>query len=75
MQPQTIAGQRHTMDKVVAFLRAHVRPGALSVALWNGRQLSQLVNLLEREARRQVPDVRLFAERAEALVVLLSVTA
>jgi hypothetical protein len=75
MQPQTIAGQRHTMEKVVAFLRAHVRPGALSVTLWNGRQLSQMVDQLQREAERQVPDVRLFADRAEALVVLLSVAA
>jgi hypothetical protein len=34
-----------------------------------------MVDQLEREARRQVPDVRLFGDRAKVLVALLSVTA
>ena len=33
-----------------------------------------MVDQLEREARRQAPDVRLFGDRAKVLVALLSVT-
>ncbi|HEX3902141.1 MAG TPA: hypothetical protein VH853_04770 [Polyangia bacterium] len=75
MQPQTVAGQRHTMEKVVAFLRSHVGPDAIFVTLRNGLELSLLVDQLEQETRRQIPDLRLFSDRAEALVLLLSATA
>ena len=75
MEPLTVAGQRHTMEKVVAFFRSHVDGGALSVSPRNRRELSQMVDQLEREARRQVPDVGRFGDRAQTLVVLLSATA
>ncbi len=72
---QIAAGQRHTMEKVAAFLRSHTGQTALGTATRNGRELSQMIDQLEREARRQVPDVRLFGDRAKVLVALLSVTA
>jgi hypothetical protein len=70
MDAQTGAGQRHTMDKIVAFLRSHV--DGRTVARRNGRELLQMVGQLEQEARRPAPDVCLFAKRADALVTLLS---
>jgi hypothetical protein len=63
------------MEKVAAFLRSHIVQGAFSVAPRNRRELLQMVDQLEREARRQVPDIRLFGDRAKVLVALLSVTA
>jgi len=75
MESQIAAGQRHTMEKVAAFLRSHVGQGSLSVNVnpRNGRELSSMVDQLEREARRQVPDIQLFGDRAKVLVALLSV--
>ena len=75
LDSQIAAGQRHTMEKVAAFLRSHTGQSAFSATPRNGRELSQMVDQLEREARRQVPDVRLFGDRAKVLVALLSVTA
>ena len=75
LDSQIAAGQRHTMEKVAAFLRSHTGQGPFSATPRNGRELSQMVDQLEREARRQVPDVRLFGDRAKVLVALLSVTA
>jgi hypothetical protein len=75
LDSQIAAGQRHTMEKVAAFLRSHTGQGAFSAAHRNGRELSQMVDQLDREARRQAPDVRLFGDRAKILVALLSVTA
>jgi uncharacterized protein YigA (DUF484 family) len=72
---QIAAGQRHTMEKVAAFLRSHSGQSGISATARNGRELSQMIDQLEREARRQVPDVRLFGDRAKVLVALLSVTA
>jgi uncharacterized protein YigA (DUF484 family) len=75
LDSQIAAGQRHTMEKVAAFLRSHTGQTAFAATPRNGRELSQMVDQLEREARRQVPDVRLFGDRAKVLVALLSVTA
>jgi len=75
LDSQIAAGQRHTMEKVAGFLRAHTGQGAFSASPRNSRELLQMVDQLEREARRQVPDVRLFGDRAKVLVALLSVTA
>ncbi|HEX3903887.1 MAG TPA: hypothetical protein VH853_13690 [Polyangia bacterium] len=75
METQTVAGQQHTMEKVAAFLRSRIRQGAITGTPGNRRELLQMVDRLEREARRQAPDVRLFGDRTEALVVLLWATA
>jgi uncharacterized protein YigA (DUF484 family) len=75
LDSQIAAGQRHTMEKVAAFLRSHTGQAAFSASPRNGRELSQMVDQLDREARRQSPDVRLFGDRAKVLVALLSVTA
>ena len=74
LDSQIAAGQRHTMEKVAAFLRSHTGQTGFSASARNGRELSQMIDQLEREARRQVPDVRLFGDRAKVLVALLSVT-
>ena len=74
MEAQTIAGQQHTMQKVVAFLRSRIREGDMTIIPRNQRELLQMVDQLEREARRQVPDALLFRDRTEALVGLLSAT-
>jgi hypothetical protein len=74
LDSQIAAGQRHTMEKVAAFLRSHIGQGAFSPTPRNARELSQMIDQLEREARRQVPDIRLFGDRAKVLVALLSVT-
>jgi hypothetical protein len=74
MATQTVAGQRHTMEKIVAFLRSRVAECTVSSAPRNERQFLQMVDQLKREAERQVPDVRLFAERTDALIALLSAT-
>ena len=75
LDSQIAAGQRHTMEKVAAFLRSHTGQTAFAASTRNARELSQMIDQLEREARRQVPDVRLFGDRAKVLVALLSVTA
>jgi hypothetical protein len=74
MESQIAAGQRHTMEKVTAFLRSQVGPGTLSITPRNALELSHMVDQLEREARRQSPDVRLFGDRAKILVALLAAT-
>jgi hypothetical protein len=74
MEAQTVAGQQHTMEKVVTFLRSRIRDGATAVTPRNQLALLQMVDQLDREARRQSPDALLFGDRTEALVVLLSAT-
>jgi hypothetical protein len=71
MQPQTVAGQRYTMEKVVAFLRPQIGPSALSLTARNKWELLRLVDRLEREVQRRCPDAHLFGDHAEALVALL----
>lgn len=71
MEPQTVAGQKYTMEKVVAFLRPQVVQGTLSLTSRNEWELSHLVDQLEQEVRRPVPDLHLFGDHAEALVALL----
>ena len=74
IEVQTVAGQQLTIRKVVAFLKSRIHRSTTFVAPRNERELWQMVDQLAREARRPVPDVRLFRERAEALVGLLSAT-
>jgi hypothetical protein len=74
LEVQSVAGQQHTMEKVVAFLRLRIREDANIVTPRNQRELVQMVDQLEREARRQAPDALLFGDRTEALVMLLSAT-
>ena len=74
MESQIAAGQRHTMEKVAAFLRSHVGQGTLSITPRNALELSHMVDQLEQEARRHSPDVRLFGDRAKILVALLAAT-
>jgi hypothetical protein len=72
MEVQTLAGQRHTMGKVVVFLRSRIHERATAVTPRNQHELLRMVNELDREARRQAPNSLLFGDRTEALVLLLS---
>ena len=74
MEAQTVAGQQHTMEKVVTFLRSRIREGSATVTPRNQRELLQMVEQLGQEARRQAPDALVFGDRTEALIVLLSAT-
>ena len=75
MEPRTVAGQKYTMEKVLAFLRPQIGRGALSLTTRNQWELSRLVDQLEREVQRPIPDAHLFGDHAEALVALLLATA
>ena len=48
LDSQIAAGQRHTMEKVANFLRAHTGQGAFSATPRNGRELLKMVDQLER---------------------------
>jgi hypothetical protein len=71
METQTVPGIRYTMDKVLGFLRKQIRSEQFVVSPRNRRIVAQQVDQLTREAERMVPDARLFADRADTLVVLL----
>lgn len=68
----TIAGQRHLMMKVIAFLDGYV--GRLLHEASHGRRavLFERLTDLRRESARQLPSVRAFGERAESLLALLA---
>jgi hypothetical protein len=72
MEVQTLAGQQHTMGKVVVFLRSRILECATAVTPRNQHELLHMVDQLDREARRQAPNSLLFGNRTEALVLLLS---
>ena len=74
MEAQTVAGQQHTMEKVVTFLRSRIREASATVTSRNQREVLQMIEQLEQEARRQAPDAHLFGDRTQALIVLLSAT-
>ena len=74
MEAQTVAGQQHTMEKVVAFLRSRIREGSATFTPRNRRELLQMIDQLEKEARRPAPDALLFRDRIHTLIVLLSAT-
>jgi hypothetical protein len=71
METQTVPGIRYTMDKVLGFLRKQIRSEQFVVSPRNRRIVAQQVDQLTREVQRMVPDARLFADRADTLVVLL----
>jgi hypothetical protein len=72
LEVQTVAGQKHTMEKIVAFLRQKVVHGTVASSSRNGQALAQHVEQLGRQAQCLLPDLRLFSDRAEVLVALLT---
>ena len=74
LEEQTGAGRRHTMEKVVAFLRQQIGCGVLALGRRNSGVLSHLVDQLASAAQHVMPDVRQFSDRAETLLSLLLAT-
>lgn len=71
----TPAGCCHSMSKVVAFVGGHARAIARRMGTGNGRAVFGLIQGLERESERRVPDVATFSRHAEDLLALLAAVA
>jgi hypothetical protein len=72
LETLTVAGQRHTMGKIAAFLAETIeRPGP-SVSLRTRSASRELLSWLSRESERLSPDVGRFCWAAQSLLGLLS---
>ncbi len=71
LETVTIAGQRHLMTKVLAFVDGQVDRAVRGSSLDRRRLLEQLA-LLKHETDRQLPSVPVFGRRAENLLDLLA---
>lgn len=67
----TAAGQRHTMEKIVAFLAEHVPTACRTLGRRNREALVRLVLSLRQESQRRAPDPVLFGKQAENIMVLM----
>jgi hypothetical protein len=71
----TIAGQRHLMTKVIAFVDIQVERAIQRTGTEDDGTLVEQLALLRRESDRQVPSVPAFGERAERLIAFLATAA
>jgi len=71
----TIAGQRHLMAKVLAFVGGQVERAIRHAGAGNRGMLLEQLALLKRESDRQLPSVPAFGQRAESLIALLAIGA
>lgn len=71
LDAQTIAGQHHVIDKVVAFVAPQIERAMLRLGPRNRRMLLEQLVLFKTEATRQVPAVPVFVRRTEGLLTLL----
>jgi hypothetical protein len=71
----TTAGQRYNMTKIVAFSRDQVARACDRVSRRHQSAFVHLLEKLDRESARPLPDTFRFGERAERLVGLLASTA
>ena len=71
----TAAGQRHTMEKIVAFLAEHVPSAGRKLGRRNREALVRLVLSLRQESQRRAPDTVLFGTQAENIMVLMGALA
>ena len=72
METLTLAGQRHTMARIVDFIHQRATWCQRAIGMHNRNILEQLLEELTRESRRIFPDARSFGSRAEALLGLLA---
>ena len=72
METLTLAGQRHTMARIVDFIDQCATRCERTIGIHNRNTLEQLLEELTREAQRIFPDARSFGSRAEALLGLLA---
>lgn len=71
LEDLTLAGQRHTMEKIVAFLADHLPAAGRKRGRRNRNALVLLLLSLRRESQRCVLDVPLFSRQAESILVLM----
>jgi hypothetical protein len=71
----TTAGQRYTMSKIVGFGRDQIERACDRVSWRNQSAIADLLEKLDRESARPLPDTFRFGERVERLVGLLASTA
>jgi hypothetical protein len=71
----TTAGQRYTMSKIVGFGRDQVARACDRVSWRHQSAFADLLEKLDRESARPLPDIFRFGERVERLVGLLASTA
>ena len=75
LEDLTAAGQRHTMEKIVAFLAEHLPGAGRTLRHRNREALVLLVLSLWRESQRCVPDIALFSRQAESILALMGALA
>jgi hypothetical protein len=73
IETTTVAGQRYVMSKVVAFLHDQVGR-CLTLPGSRRRVVAKLLEELEGQAERMVPDVRAFNGGAEIVMGVLAAT-
>jgi len=71
----TTAGQRYNMSKIVAFGRDQVARACDRLSRRHRSALAHLLEKLDRESVRSLPDTLRFGERVERLVGVLASTA
>lgn len=75
MDTLTTAGQRHNMDRIVAFIREKADHASLPLGRRNRAVLAELLDRLTQEAHRRSPSVAGFTRTAESLLSLLRLLA
>ena len=71
LETLTIAGQRHTMSKLVAFIRDRLAAGLPDAPRSRSVFADQLATL-NRESERPLPNVDTFHVRVDSLLALVS---
>jgi hypothetical protein len=71
LETLTRAGQRHSMEKIVAFLAAHVPVAGHGLGRGNMEALMRLLQSLRRESERSCPDSVVFSLQAENTLALM----
>ena len=68
----TTAGQHHTIGKVVMFIQDQVRHAIPRLGRRNRATLAELMERLERESERQLPDLASVSRHATSLMTLIA---
>jgi hypothetical protein len=71
LETLTAAGQRHSMGKVVAFIREQLERSPVAMNARNRETVAVMLERLTHESSRPWLDVRAVRERTEALLALV----
>ncbi len=74
LETLTAAGQRHSIGKILAFIRTRLRESGPLLSGRNRETVGELLDQLTRESARPWPDLRDVRERTESLIALLPST-